>query len=63
MNEKRADELRAIIRELQSPIEADRIPQVTALAVERIRELWMQVEKYEADIAELKASCLVTSGK
>jgi hypothetical protein len=61
MNEKRAHELRSIIEQLESPISADRVAIVTAVAAMRILELWMEVEAREADIEHLRQ--LQTSGR
>jgi chromosome segregation ATPase len=54
MNEKRAQELHSIIEQLQSPIPADKVADVTYAAAVRIRELWMELEAREADLKHLR---------
>jgi hypothetical protein len=58
MNEKRrADrqrELLPLMKKLRSPIPADEVERVTAIAAGAIRALWMKLEYYEAEIEELR---------
>jgi hypothetical protein len=54
MNEQRAHEPHSLIEQLRSPIPADEVVRVTAIAAERIRELWMELEYYEAAIEHLR---------
>jgi phage-related minor tail protein len=63
MHQKRASELHSLIEQLQSPISADEVPRVTAIAAQRIRELWMELEAREADIEDLRQQSASVAGK
>jgi hypothetical protein len=58
MHQKRSRELLPLIEQLESPIPADKVSDVTYAAAMTIRELWKQVESLEADREHFRQSGL-----
>jgi hypothetical protein len=56
IHQMRGRELLPLIEQLESPIPADKVADVTAAAAMRIRELWKEVESLRADREHFRES-------